>query len=156
MKYISHRGNTNGRNSDRENQQDYIDDALSQGFDVEIDLWIVDDILYLGHDEPKTPISLDWILERQNNLWIHCKNTPLVSHLLSLNFDLNFFWHQEDTLTLTSRKFIWVYPGKQPIINSIAVLPEIFDDDFSKCFGICSDYVQLYKDGSKPLDNLRN
>jgi hypothetical protein len=156
MRYISHRGNIDGINPLRENNQEYIDQALSQGFDVEIDLWIVEGELYLGHDEPKTPISLDWILDRQNNLWLHCKNTQVVSYLSSLNFDLNYFWHQEDTLTLTSKKFIWVFPGKQPIDGSIAVLPELYDDDFSKCFGICSDFVKIYRDGSKPLNNLRD
>ena len=37
MIYISHRGNLNGK-SDRENQPDYLEEALAQGFDVEIDV----------------------------------------------------------------------------------------------------------------------
>ena len=57
----------------------------------------------------------------------------------------NYFWHQEDTVTLTSRGHIWVYPGKQPIKNSIAVMPELFNDDTQYCLGICSDYIEKYK-----------
>jgi len=57
----------------------------------------------------------------------------------------NFFWHQEDTLTITSRGHLWVYPGKQPIEDSIAVMPEIHNDNVSKCLGICSDYIERYK-----------
>ena len=59
--------------------------------------------------------------------------------------DLNWFWHEEDTLTLTSFGYVWVYPGKQPIKNSIAVMPELKNDDVSKCMGICSDIIEKYK-----------
>jgi len=43
---------------------------------------------------------------------------------------------------------MWVYPGKQPIKNSIAVLPEIFNDDIKDCTGICSDFIKKYKEGN--------
>ena len=42
---------------------------------------------------------------------------------------------------------MWVYPGRQPIKNSIAVLPEMFNDDIKDCIGICSDYIKKYKEG---------
>ena len=48
-------------------------------------------------------------------------------------------------MTLTSKSYIWAYPGKQPIKNSIAVMPEIHNDDISQCLGVCSDYIQNYK-----------
>lgn len=35
-------------------------------------------------------------------------------------------------------------PGKQPILNSVAVLPEIHGDDISVCWGICSDIIGEY------------
>ena len=57
----------------------------------------------------------------------------------------NYFWHETDTLTLTSKGYIWVYPGKQIVKNSIAVLPEIFNDNISECVGICSDNIKNYK-----------
>ena len=36
---------------------------------------------------------------------------------------LNYFWHQEDKVTLTSKGYLWAYPG---VIcdNAITVLPE--------------------------------
>ena len=34
---------------------------------------------------------------------------------------------------------------KQPIKNSIAVMPEIYNDIIKQCHGICSDYVRNYK-----------
>ena len=58
---------------------------------------------------------------------------------------LNYFFHQEDDITLTSKGYIWAYPGKQPIKNSIAVMPELNKDDLTKATGICSDYIKDYK-----------
>ena len=60
-------------------------------------------------------------------------------------YPIHYFWHQEDDITLTSQGYIWAYPGKQPIKNSIAVLPEIYKDKVDVCKGICSDKIELYK-----------
>ncbi len=57
----------------------------------------------------------------------------------------NYFWHETDTVTLTSKSYIWAYPGKQPITNSIAVLPEIYNDNIENCVGVCSDIIEFYK-----------
>ena len=146
MKYISHRGNINGRIEESENRPDFIDDALKLGFDVEVDVWYVNDRLYLGHDNPENLVEVSWILERSKNLWVHCKNLESVVFLHSLgNDNIHYFWHQEDYITLTSKNYIWAFPGKQPIKNSIAVMPEINNDDVSNCIGICSDKIGDYK-----------
>ena len=57
MVLISHRGNTNGKFESYENEPMYIDKAISQGFDVEIDVWMIDGILFLGHDKPQYGIN---------------------------------------------------------------------------------------------------
>jgi hypothetical protein len=143
MKLISHRGNINGKIPNNENHPEYIDEALHAGFDVEIDMWWVDGRIYLGHDEPQFEVDDKWLTERMNNLWVHCKNVELLNWIRSTS--LHWFWHEEDTLTLTSKGFVWVYPGKQPIIGSIAVMPEIHNEDVSKCLGVCSDIISKYK-----------
>ena len=51
MILISHRGNTNGVNHEKENSISYIEDALNLGFDVEVDVWYHEDNFYLRHDE---------------------------------------------------------------------------------------------------------
>ena len=148
MIYISHRGNINGRIEDVENKPEYINDTILLGYDVEVDVWFVDGEWWLGHDKPQYKISVEWLEERQDKLWIHCKNVDAMVELESGNkhYDgFNFFWHETDTLTLTSLSFIWVYPGKQPIRGSIAVMPEIHNEDVSQCYGICSDYIEKYK-----------
>jgi hypothetical protein len=148
MIYISHRGNITGRVVNLENHPDYIDSAIKDGYCVEIDVWYNGE-WWLGHDEPQYPISSDWILERWEHLWVHCKNVDSIIEFDSDSKrykDINYFWHENDTLTLTSYSYIWAYPGKQPILNSIAVMPEINNDNVSKCVGICSDYIKRYKD----------
>ena len=149
MIYISHRGNINGRIEEAENKPEYIDDTLRLGFDVEVDVWYIDNNWYLGHDEPQYQIDLDWIEKRADRLWVHCKNIEAVEYFYENENDckeINWFWHENDTLTLTSYGYIWAYPGKQPIKKSIAVMPEIHNDNISYCTGMCSDYIQKYKD----------
>jgi len=143
MIYISHRGNINGKIEEAENKPEYIDDTIRLGFDVEIDMWWVNSKTYLGHDTPQYEVDDKWLEQRANNLWIHCKNVELLNWIR--NTTLHYFWHEEDTLTLTSKQYIWVYPGRQSIIGSIAVMPELYNDDVSQCLGICSDYIQNYK-----------
>lgn len=145
MILISHRGNINGRIQEKENSPEYIDVAISKGYDVEIDVWSPKpNVLMLGHDEPQYQIDIEWLKERSNKLWLHCKDYSSLIYFTSTAFKFNYFWHEHDTLTLTSFNFIWVYPGKQPIKNSIAVLPEIHNDDTSSCIGICSDFIERY------------
>lgn len=145
MILISHRGNINGRIENDENRPDYIDDTIRLGYDVEVDVWVIEGAFYLGHDEPQYYASLDWLRKRKDELWIHCKNIEAIETFNSLTETYNYFWHQEDTVTLTSKNFIWAYPGKQPINRSIAVMPEIFNDNIDSCLGVCSDYIQNYK-----------
>lgn len=144
MILISHRGNTNGKFENYENEPLYIDKAILDGFDVEIDIWMVNGVLFLGHDKPQYNINQQWIYKRFDKLWIHCKNIEAIEWFNMFD-GFNYFWHENDTLTLTSRGAIWVYPGKQPIKGSIAVMPEIYNDNLDNCLGICSDYIQNYK-----------
>jgi hypothetical protein len=145
MKYfISHRGNVKGKFSERENTPQYIQEAISRGYDVEIDIWIKNSILYLGHDGPEQKIDLEWLKARGDKLWIHCKSLETLSFFNHCGILFNYFFHNNDDATLTSKGFIWVFPGKQPVKNSIAVMPEINDDDFSECIGVCSDFIQNY------------
>ena len=99
MILISHRGNTNGPNPEKENHPDYITKALSEGYDVEVDVWYVNGGFYLGHDKPQ--YKTNKIFLSNNHLWVHCKN---VEALNQFRFDssINYFWHENDTVALTS------------------------------------------------------
>jgi hypothetical protein len=147
MKLIAHRGNINGRMESWENEPTYIDLAIKKGYDVEVDVWYIDNMFWLGHDKPDYGIDFKWFIDRINNLWLHCKNHEAMS-FFNANFKtypFNYFWHETDMVTLTSLNYIWAFPNKQPIKDSIAVMPEIYNDNTTQCLGVCSDFIQKYK-----------
>ena len=144
MVLIAHRGNTNGPMELWENEPTYIDIAIKKGFDVEVDVWYVDGQLYLGHDKPQYGVDFRWFSDRVLRLWVHCKNIESVIFFKTNQYEFNYFWHETDTITLTSLNYIWVYPGNQPIEKSISVMPEINNDDTKQCIGVCSDFIEKY------------
>ena len=144
MILISHRGNINGRMPNLENSPEFIDAAIQKKYDVEIDLRTHNGKLFLGHDEPQYEVDIDWLKSRSDYLWIHGKDRE--SFETCLENKLHTFWHDTDDYTITSKNYVWAYPGKQPIKGSIAVMPERSTDDVSVCKGICSDVIKKYKD----------
>ena len=140
MIYISHRGNLNGPNTQKENHPDYIKKAWMQGFDVEVDVWYVDNQFCLGHDEPQ--YEVDWKFLSNPSFWCHAKNIEALS--IMLNCNAHCFFHNTDDATLTSKGIIWTYPGKFLTNKSICVMPEnkSFKVDWKKAYGVCSDYIQ--------------
>ena len=144
MILISHRGNIDGKITEKENHPNYIDVTLGFGYDVEVDVWYIDGKIMLGHDNPQYEVNLRWFTDRINKLWVHCKNMESFVYLRDCGYDINYFWHQTDDVIITSKGFLWAHPGKQPINNSIAVLPELFNDDIKECIGICSDFIIKY------------
>jgi hypothetical protein len=147
MILISHRGNIEGKIPEKENEPSYILEAINQGYKVEIDVWYIDGEYCLGHDEPQYKVSFEWLEKYYKDLYIHCKNLDAVIRFNNpTNFiNFNYFWHESDIVTLTSHSEIWAYPGNQPIKNSIAALPELYNDNVSDCRGICSDYIKKYR-----------
>lgn len=143
MKIISHRGNLIGSNPERENNPGYIQSALDQGFEVEIDLWKIGEELFLGHDKPIYKVEPEYLKGKQ--FWIHCKNIE-AAHYCSQVQELNAFWHQKDDISISTQKYLWTYPGKELTDKSIAVLPETSRDwEISQAYGICTDYPIRYK-----------
>lgn len=152
MRLISHRGNIDGPNPSEENNPKYIEDTISQGYDVEIDIRYdtFNNGLYLGHDNPQYVVNWLWLCKYREYLWIHCKNVEALYEFSSKTNGYNYFWHQEDDFTLTSNNYIWTYPGKTYTSKSVIVMPEWDNMNWDKlkvtnCFGICSDYVGKLK-----------
>ena len=135
MILISHRGNIDGNHNKNENDPELIKHILEMGFDVEIDVWDIFGSYFLGHDEPKYLVKKDFL--KIDGLWCHAKNIQGLYSMLEDN--IHCFWHQEDDVTLTSKGYMWTYPGKELTMNSIAVLPE--EEIEVEVAGICSDYV---------------
>ena len=142
MIFISHRGNITGPSPEHENKVGYIEEAIRKSYEVEIDVWWYENDWWLGHDKPQYKTTLNFL--KQDGMWCHAKNTDALKRMLQKN--VHCFWHQEDKVTLTSLNHIWAYPGYQPIKDSIAVMPELCNDEIFCCKGVCSDFIERYRD----------
>lgn len=148
MYLIAHRGNIFGPNSGRENTENYILECLELGYDCEIDVWVKDDQIFLGHDGPAELTSIEFILEHKDRLWIHCKNFAALERFVNDNC-FNCFFHDKDDYTITSKGIVWGNIDSKCISNMICVMPEKYKHKFvypeQKCIGVCSDYIHKYK-----------
>jgi hypothetical protein len=144
MILISHRGNLEGPDSTKENEPSYIDKALRNYF-VEVDFRVYENGFYLGHDTPEYSVSKSWLEERKDKLWVHCKNIDALNFCMENYF--HCFWHDKDSYTLTSKGYIWAYPGKITMGKCITVMPEkVWDKEkylLEKYYGVCSDFVKM-------------
>ena len=150
MIIISHRGVSNGKDKNLENKPIVVEQRIAEGFNVEIDFWCEGDKFYLGHDYPDYEININWLVKFSNFLWIHCKNAQSLSYLNSLKNDkLNYFYHENDPYTITSKGNIWCYPGSEIINDSVYLFPENYpiNQEIVKNFNlnICTDYPNRYK-----------
>lgn len=152
MKIIAHRANLNGPNPKTENSPDQIVKCIDAGYDVEIDIRydLKTSTLWLGHDESQYMVTWYWLAEKQNYLWIHCKDISTLHQFSAMTSGYNYFWHHEDDYTLTSKNNIWAYPGKSYTPNTVIVMPEWNDVNWDKlkvtnCYGICTDYPEKIK-----------
>ena len=150
MKIIAHRANINGPSIKNENQKNSIKECLNMGYDVELDIRSLEGKLYLGHDKPQLIINIEELRMIKNKVWVHCKNLQALSFFRRIDEEFNYFWHEEDSYTLTSKGYIWAYPGEVLSPECISVMPEIncslnnFKDLRNmRISGICTDYPNL-------------
>ena len=140
MKIISHRGNIRGPVPDKENRPSYIDSAISNGYDVEVDIRSIDGELWLGHDEPQYKIDHNWLNKRRHYLWIHCKNVEAAHECWAYHS----FCHTNDPFTYTTTGKIWLHDLSLKI-DSDTIIPLISMEDIGKSingnpYAICTDY----------------
>ena len=141
MYLISHRCNLNGVESENENNPKYLKIAINKGFNVEVDVRFEKEKFYLGHDFSQYEVNKDFLLNE--NIWCHAKTHNALLALDKIN--AHYFWHQEDDYTITSKGFFWTFPGKELLKKSICVLPEKANYKKIDCLGICSDFIERYK-----------
>ena len=150
MKVIAHRANINGPNKEIENKISQIYKCIELGFDVEIDIRLINNKLYLGHDKEEEIIPIKELIKIREKCWIHCKNIEALTYFYRNQDKFNFFWHEKDLYCLTSLGYIWTYPGTQITSECVLVMPEltINKKDFltlnkNNFYGICTDYPKL-------------
>lgn len=141
MRIISHRGNIEGPIPEKENCPEYINSALAQGFDVEVDVWWLQGP-FLGHDGPEYTISKEWLLDRKDHLWVHCKNLEAAHHLAK---EFRCFCSDIDPYCFMSQGHIWVndviVKPPQNCVVPLLGLEDIHNYQFKDAaFAICTDY----------------
>jgi|694.fasta_scaffold11959_4 hypothetical protein len=141
MKIISHRGNLFGNKVDEENKKSSVVRAIELGFDVEIDFWHTEKGFFLGHDSPEESVTLEWLYEVKDNLWVHSKNLDSIRILKQT--ELNWFWHENDRMTITSKGFIWcnynvIVPESIIVELDYKILPDTL-------YGVCTDKPLEYR-----------
>ena len=142
MILIAHRGNIFGPQPNLENNPLYLDNALSEGYHVEIDVWCKDNEIFLGHDEPQYKTSIKYL--KNDKFWCHCKDVESLRCLLDNN--IHCFYHEEDHATLTSKGYIWTFPNKKLAKGAVCVMPEQgINGSLENCSGVCSDYIGIYR-----------
>lgn len=147
MKLIAHRGLMYGPDEVLENQPEQINLAIAQGFDVEIDVWVIGTEIFLGHNGPDHAVSLDFI--KRKEVWAHAKNYQALEYML--NNDVHCFWHENDARTLTSKGYAWTYPNKETFEKSVIVVLQPELNVPTNIFGVCGDYVVQWKETHRSL-----
>ena len=148
MYFIAHRGNTRGPQPTFENKIDYLRHAyhdLNHG--IETDVFAHKDKLYLGHDEPDTPVTTE-IAEflKRAGVFVHAKNIQCIPRLISM--DCNVFFHKTDDVVFTSKGNIWCFPGVY--VNDIkkAIWLDLHWQPLKRkrfnCFAVCGDDASAY------------
>lgn len=153
MLYISYRGIYDGQNFQDANTPNQIGKAFNAGFACMVDVWRVDNKLYLGNNQPLTEVTTEFL--KGKKFWINARNTDMQTWIQSqpINYYPNYFWfndpEENDPVTTSGGQIIT--PGTVPINNqSIIFLPEIQDRAmFStvklRCYGVCSNYLTFIK-----------
>ena len=139
VKFIAHRGNWDGPNPEFENKIEYLEAAYNKKYNVECDLIGHKGKLYFGHDVPGEPAKFDFLV--QPGVFCHAKNLEGLL-LLSDIPGIDYFWHEKDTVTITSRGYFWCYPGAHPVHNraiwlDLGGIP--LPENTYGIYGICGD-----------------
>ena len=138
MLIISHRGNINGIDIDRENNPSHVLSLLDKNIPVEIDVWLIDGNWSLGHDKPIHSVDISYL--KHPLLWCHAKNIQALEEMVANN--IHCFWHEEDNYTLTSKGIIWTYPGVLTTKNTVIVdTSKDWKTKKYSCKGVCVDYL---------------
>jgi glycerophosphoryl diester phosphodiesterase len=141
----AHRGNIFGPKPELENTPEHIDQAIKFGFKVEVDVWLKEDgNLYLGHDEPQTLVSFEYLFIRHDNLLIHAKNIEALLYLSSRT-RLNVFYHTDEHVVLSSNGNLIFHPDNYPDAvtpnDCIYSMPELSKTKLQPYKNLITDYA---------------
>jgi hypothetical protein len=154
MLYISYQGIYDGQNYEDANTPKQINKALGKGFSCLIDVWRIDNKLYVGTEQPVIEVTEKYI--QGPRFWINAVNEDMQTWIATQSSTLypNYFNFAASTppppyATASNGKLIT--PGTVRInTDSVMFLPEINDRSLYtmvkvKSYGICSGFLTLIK-----------
>ena len=154
MFYISYQGIYDGKDYEDANTPSQISKAQQRGFSCLIDVWRINNKLYVGNGQPLIEVTEKYI--QGNRFWINAVNTDMQTWIATQSSTLypNYFHFDASTppppyATASNGKLIT--PGTVPINTySVMFLPEINDRSLYtmvkvKSYGICSGFLTLIK-----------
>ena len=153
MKLISYRGNINGPNPELENTAPYINDAISEGYVVAVDVWLIDDKLYLCTARPhitSTSRSRGYRTGPpyyetdesylENSMILVRARTPDTLVRLAKNGRVHCF-HTNKQSAVTSQGFLWT---TRDATGPNVLRVSLEGDPVSPCYAVCSSYIRNY------------
>lgn len=138
---IAHRGNITGPEPENENTMRHITRALDAGYHAEVDVWVLDKQIFLGHNIPSQKVTLSTLLTMKDKLWVHAKNYEALQYL---RYDFNTFYHNDDLYTLTSHNHVWSHKGMHNM-TGIVCMPNLTIEQhlIREAYGVCHDYLDI-------------
>lgn len=146
IKFVSHRGNLSGPLPARENDPKYVEEAFSCCDSVEVDVRMVGDKLFLGHDYPQYPVTAAWINEHHAKLLLHLKDIRSLKFILRHGLrHWHYFCHAGDAFTHTSHGLLWLHDiSLEPDHSTIVPLMTrdlVLAYPHRNILAICSDFA---------------
>jgi len=139
---IAHRGLISGPNHEAENSMTTITEWCRQGKASELDIWWCKGAFWIGHDEPREPVSPEFL--NSEYLWIHAKNAEAFYRLQKLSnergWGLRIFYHTDEDYALTTRGDTIILPGLPDREGWTYMMPEMASLIPTVSAKICSDY----------------
>ena len=151
MLIIAHRANISGPAPETENSPQAIREALDLNFHVEVDVWMVKNRVYLGHDAPKYHVDEPLALLKRPEVWAHAKNHAAL--VWCLGNGIRTFAHDADPYVFTSDGYIWChlhlpppesgYTDRHIVVRNAEhyVSPVVL----RLAGGVCTDYPMMYR-----------
>lgn len=134
---IANQGNLSGSKPEKENSPEYIQAALSAGFAVKIDIWLINGRICLGEDTPQYEVDFSFV--NNSRIFAQCRNFDALNFMIERGMvDCDFFYYC-GFRTLTRDGFIWGGPEEEIGRNSIIIDLEN-KVGYKGVVGICSDY----------------
>jgi hypothetical protein len=140
---ISHMGNIDGRQPEKENTLPYVQEALKAGWHVCINVVFRNGAFLLP--SARGLYSVPPAMLSKQRVWCRAYDADTADALCNIN--AHCFILSESFMSFTSSQFIWTMPPHALVSRSIAAFPELAEPGWlekAEPAGLCSNEPSLY------------